>query len=151
MWDDDSRTKYERKGPGYPSDVTDDEWVLLEPLLPPERRTCRRRLVNAFLFQLTTGCQWRQLPKDFPARSTVYEHFSDWNHDGVFTHIHHTLYKRTRELAGKAAEPTLAIVDSQSVKAAEKGGRKLIRRGTMPERRSRAKSATRPSIRSVSS
>jgi transposase len=146
MWTAETRVKYERKGSGYPSDVTDDEWATLEPLLPPERRTCRRRIVNAILYQLTTGCQWRQLPRDFPARSTVFEHLSDWDHDGVLTHIHHALYKQVRELEGRKAEPTLAIVDSQSVKAAEKGGRKLIRPATTAGRRSRAKSVMRRSI-----
>lgn len=149
MWDQDNRSKYERKGPGYPSDLRDDEWALLEPLLPPQRWTCRRRIANAILYQLTTGCQWRQLPKDFPARSTVFDHFRDWAHDGALTHIHHTLYKKVRELEERNAEPTLAIVDSQSVKAAEKGGRTLIRRATTPERRSRVKSGTLRSIRSV--
>lgn len=149
MWDQDNRSKYERKGPGYPSDLLDDEWLLLEPLLPPQRWTCRRRIVNAILYQLTTGCQWRQLPKDFPPRSTVFDHFRDWSHDGALTYIHHTLYKKVRELEGRSAEPTLAIVDSQSVKAAEKGGATLIRRVTMPARRSREKSGTQRSIRSV--
>jgi transposase len=149
MWTADNRSQHERKGAGYPSDLRDEEWTLLEPLLPPQRRTCRRRIVDAILYQLTTGCQWRQLPKDFPPRSTVFEHFADWDHDGVLTHVHHALYKRARELAGRAAEPTLAIVDSQTVKSAEKGGRTLIRPATTAGRKSRAKSDMRRSIRAA--
>ncbi len=142
MWTTQNRGKYERKGQCYPSDVTDEEWALIEPFLPPQRRVDRREVLNAILYVLTTGCQWRQLPRDFPPKSTVHDYFVEWHCDGVLTRIHHALYCEVRELAGKAATPTTTIVDSQSVKSAEKGGTILIPLGTMRARKSRARSAT---------
>lgn len=147
MWTDETRARYERKGLRYPSDTTDEEWALVEPHLPPERRVDRRNVLDAILYVLTTGCQWRQLPKDFPPKSTVHDYFVEWLCDGVLTRIHHALYVEARELAGKEASPTTAIVDSQSVKSAEKGGPRSIRPATMLPRKSRARSATRPSTR----
>ena len=120
MWTAENRGRYERKG-RYPSDVTDEEWALIEPHLPPERRVGRREVLNAILYVLTTGCQWKQLPKDFPAKSTVHDYFVEWHCDGTLTRIHHALYAQARELAGKQPMATTAIVDSQSVKSAEKG------------------------------
>ena len=147
MWTEENRTTHDRKTARYPSDVTDAEWGLIEPHLPPPRSQRRfkvperRVIVNAIFYVLTTGCQWRQLPKDFPSKSTVHDYMICWDRDGVLTRLHDALYRQARELAGRNAEPTLAIVDSQSVKSAEKGGAKLIRQGTMELRKSRVRSA----------
>lgn len=148
MWTSQNRARYERKG-RYPSDVTDDEWALVEPHLPPQRSADRREILNAILYVLTTGCQWRALPKDFPPKSTVHDYFIEWHCDGTLTRLHHALYAEVRELAGKTPAATTAIVDSQSVKSAEKGGPTLIPPGTMRARKQRAGSATSPSIRSA--
>ena len=75
MWTTKNRARYERKGLRYESDLTDEEYALIEPLLPPERSISRRSLVNGILYVLTTGCQWRQLPKDFPPKSTTHDYF----------------------------------------------------------------------------
>ena len=147
MWTDKNRVLYKREGLRYPSDLTDEEFALIEPFLPPERRISRRSLVNGVLYVLTTGCQWRQLPKDFPPRSTTHDYFVELNCTGVLTQIHHALYAKVRVLEGRAETPTLALVDSQTVKAAEKGGGKLIRSDMTQARKLRAKNATRRSIR----
>ena len=125
-------------------------------------RTCRRRASAAgtsrqsgamcwmpILYVLTTGCQWRALPKDFPPRSTVHDYFVDWHGDGTLTRVHNALYCEARELVGKAPTPTLSIVDSQSVKGAEKGGPISIPQATMRARRSKVRSATSPWTRSA--
>ena len=148
MWTIKNRVLYERNGFKYPSDLTDEEYALIERFLPPERSVSRRSLVNGVLYVLTTGCQWRQLPKDFPPKSTTHDYFVELNCTGVLTQIHHALYTKVRELEGKAASPTLGIVDSQSVKSAEKGGRRLIRSGMTQARKLKEKNATRLSTRS---
>ena len=96
---------------------------------------------------LSTGCQWRAIPKDLPPRSTLYDYFDLWGWDGTLERIHEALYAKCREAAAGEASPTAAIIDSQSVKSAEKGGSASIRRVTTPARRSWAKSATFWSIR----
>jgi transposase len=155
MWQAENRKRYERKTIRYPSDLTDEEWALVEPHLPPPTKgrrhpaLDRREVLNAILYVLTTGCQWRQLPKDFPSKSAVHKYMLGLQLDGVLTRIHHELYAQVRQQAGKEPTPTLSIVDSQSVKSAEKGGRKSIRMATMRARKSRARSATSPSIRSA--
>lgn len=146
MWSSKNRARYERKG-RYPSDVTDEEWALVEPHLPPARRVDQREILNAILYVLTTGCQWRALPKDFPPKSTVHDYFVEWHCGGTLTRLHHALYAQVRELAGKKPAATTAIVDSQSVKSAEKGGPTLIPLATMRVRKQRAGSVTSPSIR----
>jgi transposase len=154
MWSDENRVRYERRG-RYPSDVTDAEWALIEPHLPPPRQKSRRPsperrdVLNALLYVLTTGCQWRQLPKDFPPKSTVHDYFVDWHCDGTLARIHHALYVEARERAERDASPSLAIVDSQSVKSAEKGGSRSILPVTMRARKSKAKSAISASTRSA--
>jgi transposase len=100
-----------------------------------------REVVNGLMYVLGTGCQWRYLPKDFPPSGTVYRYFSRWNRHGTLDKIHQVLYAKCREKAGRNAEPTACIIDSQSVKSAEKGGRALIRTASMRARSSRAKSA----------
>ena len=143
--------QYDRKGQRYPSDLPDDEWALVVPHLPPARRIDRREILNAILYVLTTGCQWRQLPKDFPAKSTVHDYFVERHCDGTLTRLHHALYAQVRTGVrtgeGKAARPTTSIVDSQSVKCAGKGGRRSMPPATMRARKSKARSGTLPSIR----
>ena len=101
-----------------------------------------REVVNGLMYILSTGCQWRAIPKDLPPKSSVYDYFDLWTYDGTLERIHHALYERCRDQAQRDASPTAAIIDSQSVKSAEKGGRALIRTGTMRVRRSRARSGT---------
>jgi len=100
-----------------------------------------RALVDGLLYILSTGCQWRAIPKDLPPRSTLHRYFCRWEWDDTLARIHHALYLLCREQAGREASPTAAIIDSQSVKSAEKGGPALIRTAMMGARRSRARSA----------
>ena len=99
---------------------------------------------------LTTGCQWRQLPKDFPSKSVVHDYMICWDRDGVLTRVHDALYATARELAGRTTSASLGIVDSQSVKGAEKGGLASIRRATTPARKSKARRGISASIRKAS-
>ena len=100
-----------------------------------------REVVNGLMYVLSTGCQWQALPKDLPPRSTVNGYFSLWDYDGTLDRIHRVLYVKCRELAERDASPTAAIIDSQSVKSAEKGGPASIPMASMPETRSKARSA----------
>ena len=93
------------------------------------------------MYVLSTGCQWRYIPKDLPPMSTVNDYFSLWNYDGTLDRIHHALYVKCRELAEREASPTAAIIDSQSVKSAEKGGPASIPMASTLARRSKARSA----------
>ena len=108
--------------------LTDAEFALIEPLLPRAKRGGRRRttslreVLNAILYLLRTGCQWRMLPKEFPPRSTVYGYFRRFWQLGIWKHIWMKLLMVAREQAGKEASPTAAIIDSQSVKTTESGG-----------------------------
>ena len=147
MWTDENRARYDRMGQRYPSDLMDEEWALVEPLLPPERRVSRRDVLDGVLYVLTTGCQWRQLPTDLPPKSTVHDYLIEWQSDGTLARIHLALYTMARERAGREPQPTLAIVDSQSIKSAEKGGNTLIRLDMMRARKSRGKSVMRRAIR----
>jgi transposase len=149
MWTKKNRARYERKSLRYESDLTDEEYALIENFLPPERSESRRSLVNGILYVLTTGCQWRQLPKDFPPKSSTHDYFVELQCTGVLKRIHNALYAEVRSLEGRSETPTLAIVDSQSVKSAEKGGQRLIRLDMTRARKSRGRSATRRSIRSA--
>ena len=155
MWTPEHRIAARRDGQRYPSDLTDAEWALIEPMIPPARRGGRprdvnvREVVNAILYVLWTGCQWQALPKDLPPKSTAHHYFMLWDWDGTLERIHHALYVAVREQEGREASPTAAIIDSQSAKTAQKGGPRLIRRATMRARRSPAASGTSSSIRSV--
>ena len=157
MWTVEQRRAYERDGLRYPSDLTDAEWALVEPLIPPAKRGGRRRTVdarevlNGILYVLATGCQWRALPKDLPPRSTVHGYLTLWAWDGTLGRLHHALFVQVRERAGKEASPTAAIVDSRSVKGAEKGGLASTRAATTRARRSRARSVMYWSTRSACS
>ncbi len=149
MWTAESRARYERNSNRYPSYVTEEEWGLVEPHLPAQRRVDRREVLNAMLYVQTTGCQWRMLPKDFPPKSTVHDYFVEWMCAGILDRIYHALYVEIREGVGGEASPTCAIIDAQSVKAAEKGGRELIPLAMMQARKSKASSVMRRSIRLV--
>lgn len=154
MWTPESRNRHSRSGQRYPSDLSDVEWAVIEPLIPPGRRGSRRRSVDlravldGVLYVLETGCQWRHLPKDLPPRSTCHSYLQLWAWEGTLERIHHELYVQVREQAGREASPTAAVIDSQSVRTAEKGGCRSTRSATTRARRSRASSTTSLSTRS---
>jgi transposase len=122
----------------YPSDLTDEEWTLVEPLIAPAKRGGNRRhvivreVVNGLMYILS---------------STLYDYFDLWGWDGTLDRIHNSLYALCRQAASREASPTAAIIDSQSIKSAEKGGLRSTRRATMQARRSRVRSGTSSSIR----
>jgi transposase len=136
MWTPESRPLYNRDKLRYPSDLTDAEWQHVEPLIPPakggggKRTVDMREVVNGVMYILSTGCQWRYIPKDLPPRSTVNGYFCQWGYDDTLEKIHHALYVKCREQAECEASPTAGIVDSQSVKSAEKGGSASIPMGS---------------------
>ena len=153
MWTNENRAKYDRDGLRYPSDLTDAEWAHIASLIPPAKRGGRKRavdvrdVVNGIMFVLSTGCQWRYVPKDLPPRSTLFDYFDLWTWDGTLERIHHALYVKCREAMGREASPTACIIDSQSVKGAEKGGAALIRAATTRARRLKERSGISSSIR----
>ncbi|MFF8855664.1 IS5 family transposase [Streptomyces althioticus] len=113
---------------GYPSDLTDEQWALVEPLLPPPRtgpkggrreKHPRRRIVNAILYVVRTGCAWRQLPHDFPPWQTVYWYFVRWHDEGTVIRVHDALRAQVRRTVGRSEEPSAGLIDSQSVRTAD--------------------------------
>src|SRR5450756_411711 len=121
VWTEITRLQYRREGMRYESDTTDAEWFVMEPLLPPPsalgrpRETDMRALVNAILYIASTGCQWRQLPKDFPPYSTVQGYFYAWSRDAITKAWLSEAKVPSREAAGREASPTAGVIDSQSV------------------------------------
>jgi transposase len=146
-WTAEHRRAADRSGLRYPSDLTDAEWALVAPLIRPAKRGGRprtvnvREVLNAVFYVLSTGCQWQALPKDLPPKSTAWDYFSRWEWEGTIERIHHALYVAVREAAGREASPTTAIIDSQTAKAAQKGGLHSTHPATTRARRSPAASA----------
>jgi len=115
----------------YPSDLSDAEWELIEPLIPPPRSGTpkggrpaapRRDVIDAIMYVVRTGCSWRQLPRDFPAWQTVYGCFWAWAHDGTLEVVHDSLRTRVREAEGRDPEPSSGIIDAQTVRASDTVG-----------------------------
>ena len=112
----------------YKSDLTDKEWELIKPHIPPAKRggrprkTDMREVLNAIFYVVKTGCQWDLLPHDFPAKGTVYEYFNTWRKDGTMEVLNRQLSEQLRQQIGREATPSATIMDSQSVKTTEKGG-----------------------------
>jgi transposase len=127
-WTEITRAQYCRDDLEYASDLRDREWALIAPLMPERkrlgrpRRTDLRRVMEAILYIVTTGCQWRQLPRHFPPFTTVQGYFYRWIREGRWEAMNHILVILSREQDGRDATPTTGIIDSQSVKTAENGG-----------------------------
>jgi putative transposase len=128
MWTPAIRRPHSRAGLRYASDLTDEEWRVLEPLLPGALRRGRRRawplreIANAIFYVLRAGCTWCLLPDSFPPWRTVYRWFVRLRDGGLFEAINHHLVMLDRERSGREASPTAAVIDSQSVKTTESGG-----------------------------
>jgi putative transposase len=142
MWTGEQRATYRRDGGQFPSDLTEAEWERLRPLIPDAmpggrpRKTDMRAAMNAIFYLLRTGCPWRYLPRDgFPPRSTVYNIFRKFQRDGVWEAIWAELHTALRERLGREASASAAVLDSQSLKSAEKGAAKTTPWVTMPARR----------------
>jgi len=128
MWTATTRAQHRREGVRFPSDLTDAEWAVLAPLLPPRRPVGRppawpmREILDAIFYVLRGGVPWRLLPPCFPPRQTVYGWFAAFRDAGIWEALNHHLVMLDREAAGRAASPSAAVIDSQSVRTTEAGG-----------------------------
>lgn len=128
MWTPTTRKHYSRPTTRYQTDLTDAEWQIIEPFLPPAKATGRprawpmREILNAIFYILRGGIPWRLLPRDLPPWGTVYRWFAAWRASGLFERINYALVMADRERVGREASPSAAIIDSQSVKTTEAGG-----------------------------
>jgi putative transposase len=128
MWTPETRSQHDREHLRYGSDLTDKEWELIEPFLPPPADTGRprgwpmREIMNALFYVLRGGCPWRMLPEHFPPHQTAYRWFVRFRDSGLWESLNHRLLMLDREMAGREASPSVAIIDSQSVKTTEAGG-----------------------------
>ncbi len=147
-WEMAPRPARRRSPQRYPSDLSDQEWAILEPLIPPAKSGGRprsvdmREVLNAILYVDRTGCQWRALPTDFPAWPTVWTYFRTWRNDGTWERLHTALREAVRVKQGREPTPSAAIIDSQSVKTSQKGGGAAM----TAAKKSRAASGTSSSI-----
>ncbi|MDE0303999.1 MAG: IS5 family transposase [Albidovulum sp.] len=127
-WNETTQEQYKRPFHRFETDLTDEEWALIEPLLPPPARLGRprstdlRAVFDAIQYMLGTGCQWRAIPPCFPPFTTIQNHFYLWSRTGVLAGMLDALGVAARELAGRSEDPTAAAIDSQSVKTTESGG-----------------------------
>jgi putative transposase len=134
--------------PSYASDLTNEQWTKIEAAFPTARngrtgrprKYTRREVFNAIFYQARTGCAWRHLPHDLPPWNVVWKQFRRWRDTGTLEHVHDALREQVRQQVGKEPTPSAAILDSQSVKTAQKGGTGA----TMPAKRSKAVSVTSP-------
>jgi putative transposase len=133
----------------YTSDLTDKQWNVLKPHIPPAKHGGRprehtdREIVNGILYRAKNGCSWRDLPKDFPPGKTVFHYFRAWALDGTLKQIHQNIRNQAREKVGRDRHPSACIVDSQSVETSKKGDSE----GLIRQRRSKAENAIFSSTR----
>ena|SRR5947207_10936223 len=133
----------------YPSDLTEDQWKLIAGFFPERppglvgrpRENSFREIVNAILYLLRTGCQWRNLPHDLPVYTSVSDYYHLWRTNGLLERIHDALRAQVRKQADKEAEPSLILIDSQSVKTTEKGGRRNLKKLSVLTRANASKDA----------